>query len=432
MSEIDAWSSHHYHRMLGVNLPIAGSTELEFWNPERIQEEKEEFIQALSDTVIAQEYIYVECVFRTDPEYPVYKRGQKQYALTFIEVEDDIREEGLNFFSKYPLASLHEGIFLNFSHAEIYTSAFIPPMEQLEDAPNTVRQTGRTAPTRRRSQLNTVRTTGTHQMLEYHVHNPLHHIKPKKVRIDGFRVGVEEKSGPYSWQITTPIKGFYEIKMAGYHPQAELLDIIYAAIIINFLDSEAFESEFLIEIFHILHGAAGRLYLLMEQNKGLRAIIQAFSATQDTSLMREQISVFKEAVKSLFQNNLQERSGEQIVLGRVIVGKLEETLLLLSNDRFTSWRQIQEVQKTLKNINWYCLTLLIQLAEDSLQWCPIFTQLINTVRQTFSDDVLRPVTKIRAVRPKPKGQVKPTIYVHYSYVGRFTSIQVWKMLVSLS
>lgn len=31
-------------------------------------------------------------------------------------------------------------------------------------------------------------------------------------------------------------RGFYEIKMAGYHPQAELLDIIYAAIIINFLD----------------------------------------------------------------------------------------------------------------------------------------------------------------------------------------------------
>ena len=42
--------------------------------------------------------------------------------------------------------------------------------------------------------------------VQKHVHNRLEHIKPRKVKIDGFRLGDEIHTGPYAWQITTPIK----------------------------------------------------------------------------------------------------------------------------------------------------------------------------------------------------------------------------------
>lgn len=39
-----------------------------------------------------------------------------------------------------------------------------------------------------------------------HVYNRGSHVMPRKVRIDGFRIGDENSYGPYAWQITTPIK----------------------------------------------------------------------------------------------------------------------------------------------------------------------------------------------------------------------------------
>jgi hypothetical protein len=53
-----------------------------------------------------------------------------------------------------------------------------------------------------------------HQV-QQHVHNRLEHVKPRKVKIDGFRFGDEKSTGPFAWQITTPVKyvlnGYYFI-----------------------------------------------------------------------------------------------------------------------------------------------------------------------------------------------------------------------------
>ena len=42
--------------------------------------------------------------------------------------------------------------------------------------------------------------------IQQHVYDRMEHIKPQKVRIDGFRIGDESSYGPFAWQITTPIK----------------------------------------------------------------------------------------------------------------------------------------------------------------------------------------------------------------------------------
>lgn len=39
-----------------------------------------------------------------------------------------------------------------------------------------------------------------------HVHQRLGYVKPRKVKIDGFRFGDERSTGPFAWQITTPVK----------------------------------------------------------------------------------------------------------------------------------------------------------------------------------------------------------------------------------
>lgn len=42
--------------------------------------------------------------------------------------------------------------------------------------------------------------------VKQHVHDRLEHVRPRKVKIDGFRFGDERSTGPFAWQITTPIK----------------------------------------------------------------------------------------------------------------------------------------------------------------------------------------------------------------------------------
>ena len=39
-----------------------------------------------------------------------------------------------------------------------------------------------------------------------HVHQRLQHHRPRRAKIDGFRFGEDPGSGPFAWQITSPIK----------------------------------------------------------------------------------------------------------------------------------------------------------------------------------------------------------------------------------
>ena len=97
------------------------------------------------------------------------------------------------------------------------------------------------------------------------------------MKIDGFKYGDETNTGPYAWQVTSPIKAVYQRKIAGYWKEAELFDIVYCVLILVLIDRESFDEDILIEIYRLLHGTAGRMHVLMEYNKALRATIQAIA-----------------------------------------------------------------------------------------------------------------------------------------------------------
>lgn len=55
------------------------------------------------------------------------------YESSAVRVQNKILScFSLSNFAEYPMASLHEGLFLNQTHAESYVSMFTPQLDMLE------------------------------------------------------------------------------------------------------------------------------------------------------------------------------------------------------------------------------------------------------------------------------------------------------------
>ncbi|XP_053375797.1 uncharacterized protein LOC123534926 isoform X2 [Mercenaria mercenaria] len=423
MKEIDDMFNSEHHFLLGVNVPSMSLTNPDmwvkhYWEPEKIQSEKETFLQKISDAVIGNRYIFVECIFLLNPSYPSYIRGEKQYGLNFVEVVDEMREEGLASFCEYPMASLHEGVFFERSQAEAYISIFQTQMDDFETAD--AYEAGEGAPPRspglaslgqgsqaqltsRQSRAATAQSMNrrfsvsqqqdAHQV-QQHVHRRLEHVKPRKVKIDGFRFGDEKSTGPFAWQITTPIKSNYQKKIASYWRDVELFEILYCIIILVIMDRESYDDEILVEAYRLYHSTSGHLHHLMEHNKGLRAVIQAVANTADYPVIRTLLQQYNEAVQKLFLNPLLERSQDHMTIGKSISAKVDD--MIYSPDmEFASATHLQFTLRGLKNINLYLIPLMMELAEDSRSQCPEVAKLIRMMEDTFPEEDPRPPTRYK-------------------------------------
>ncbi|XP_048252459.1 uncharacterized protein LOC124151887 [Haliotis rufescens] len=419
MKDIDAMYNHPYHKLLGVNIPILVDEDKnewiqEFWDPSRVQEEKAEFLQNLSDAVIGNKLIYVECVLKLDPGMSTYVRGQKQYGLNFIEVVDEIREEGLMCFSEFPMASLHEGVFLNQSQAEAYITIFSPQLDSV-DIQNTKIQSARPGSkvTRRTGQATTQLETDR-QSIHIHVHGRLEHFRPRKIRIDGFRLGEDPGFGPFAWQIVTPFKAQLQKNISRYHPHGELFDSLYNIIILVLTDRISYDKDLLPEVYCILHGTPGRLHQLMEHNKAVRGLIRGFAGSDNVHFIRLLLAEYKRDVEEMLANSLQERTSDLTTAGQAMAGQVED--LLSSDDfEFGSTSHLQQVVETFRNMDNYCMTLLIQAVEDAMFWCPKLQALIKKMKETFPEEARRPVTRIRERDSKQKSGVwssDAAVYTH--------------------
>ncbi|XP_050409076.2 uncharacterized protein LOC126824019 [Patella vulgata] len=399
MKDIDSMYRDPNHRILGVNVPVRigeGTREdwsQAFWDPAGIQEDKGTFLQSVSDAVIGNKYIYVECVFRLDPNQLSYVRGQKQYALNFIEVIDSIQEQGLSSFSEFPMSSLHEGLFLNQAHAEHYFSVFTPQTEEA-DIQNihigSARGATRQSSTRRQSSAMGAGVSG----LQNHVYEQLERYKPKKIRIDGFKLGDDPGSGPFAWQIVSPLKSHFQRRIAKQSPTAELFETVYSALILILMDRSSYSPSILFEIYRLLHGTPGRLHLIMEENKSIRALLRGFANTDDIYIIRYFLARYKCDIEELLSSSLQERSNDIVTVGQVLTAQIDD-LLAPDDFHFGSATHIMKIVGTLRNMNSYCQTLSIQLAEDCLKWCPKLVELIEKMQTTFPNDMQRPQTKLR-------------------------------------
>lgn len=422
MKDVDDLYISEHHYLLRVSIPTANATNPEiwaneYWEPDKIQAEKETFLQKVCDAVIGNKYVFVECIFLLDPGYPSYVRGEKQYGFNFIKVVDDMREDGLSSFCEYPMATLHEGVFFDRAHAEAYLSLFQTQIEDFETADTFEAGAGAPpqspglaslgqgsqAPPNNLSHAATAHstnfrlsTTQEHNVnnVQQHVHDRLKHVKPRRVRIDGFRFGDKNSTGPFAWQITTPIKANYQRKIAGHWQNVELFEIIYSIIILVLMDRNAFDDDILVECYRLLHATAGSVHSLMEQNKGLRSILQVLSNTADYSVIKTLLQEYQGAVKKLFQNTLVERSHDQVIIGRCICDKVE-TMIQSPDMEFASGTHLHLVHRGLKSVNLYLLPLLMELAEDSLSLCPETSSLITKMAETFVEENPRPVTRYK-------------------------------------
>ncbi|KAK7483727.1 hypothetical protein BaRGS_00025048 [Batillaria attramentaria] len=404
MLDIDDMLENRTHILLGMNVPVDvgnDTWEQQFWEPERIHSEKAELLQYMSNAVAGSKYIVAECVFQVDPSQRSYMRGQKQYGLNFITVvEDSLKEEGLLSFAEFPMGALHEGVFFNRTHAEAYVNVYSPQTDYA-DLQNVKRASAR--PVRPTSKQVNDDTSMRRPAMIYdddrtlvhrHVHARLELLKPTKIRIDGFRIGEDTGFGPFAWQITSPIKSNLQARITGFHPQAQLFDIVYHAVLLALMDRSSFEPELLRELYHLCHSTAGRLHMLAEQNKALRALIRGFSERDETQLIRSNLMRYRDNIDELFAHSVQERSNELIMVGRAMVAEVNRLLAPTDRD-FSSMTHVDHIVATLRNIQNFSLPLMLELSEDCVHWCPQLQGLISKFHEIFPETVLRPQLRFK-------------------------------------
>lgn len=99
--EINEMYTSKRHQILGVDVFVSDGTgaggHQEFWEPDRISQEQEMFEKHLTDTVQGNKFIKIECVFLLDPHYPKYIRGQIQYGLNFVTIDEKKGEESCSW-----------------------------------------------------------------------------------------------------------------------------------------------------------------------------------------------------------------------------------------------------------------------------------------------------------------------------------------------
>ncbi|KAK2148606.1 hypothetical protein LSH36_489g01012 [Paralvinella palmiformis] len=205
-------------------------------------------------------------LFRMDPEGVHYMIGEKQYALSFIQVSITGEDEGLSYFSEFPLVTLHEGVFLRQSDAESYLATFTPKVDLTNvDAES---QSGKKRKSKQKK-------------------------KPiAKVRLDGFVLGDRSGYTPEAREITAPIMSSWQRMIARLDPQTELFDIIHNLVLLIQMDRNAYDDRLMIEIYRILHGTAARVHTLMQLNQTIRKIIYKIQELNQEKVSELVINLF--------------------------------------------------------------------------------------------------------------------------------------------
>ncbi|XP_059149138.1 uncharacterized protein LOC131936245 isoform X2 [Physella acuta] len=395
--DIDRLGDSNHHILIGLNVPVQTENVwlLEFWDPETIQKHKGELMQKICDAVIESKYIIAECVFRLDPLTDTYIQGQKQYTLSFVAVNNELKEEGLSNFAEFPMASLHEGLFLNQTHAESYISMFTSQLDMLELS-NIRRTSARPAvgqPGLAARQYSAVAEDDYHY-IHRHVHQRLQQHKPRKAQIDGFRLRDDPGSGAFSWQITSPIKSNLQKRIVAFDPWAQLFDIVYHLILLILMERKTTDMPLLIELYKLCHGTAGKLHMLGEKNKAVRALIRGFMNRSDTQRVRKFLLEYKHEIDELLAASLHERSSDLKAVGRRMSAEVSQ-LLEVTDEELGLASHLNMIVITLRDQQSFMTTTLMRLSEDALFWCPNVKKQIEDLHISFPEAIPRPGSHTR-------------------------------------
>ncbi|CAG5123721.1 unnamed protein product, partial [Candidula unifasciata] len=411
------------HILIGLNVPVlttAAEKEdvwlLEFWDNQAIENHKDELMQKMSDATLGNKYILAECVFQLDPLKQVFVQGQKQYTLNFVEVIDGVKEESLSNFAEFPMASLHEGVFLHQLHAERYLAMFNPQLDMVDNA-NVHRASAKPAAnlpgdaSRKSSSV----PEEDYLYIHRHVHQRLQKHNPRKARIDGFQLSDDPGSGPFAWQITGPIRSNLQKRIVGFHPWAQLFDIVYHMILLVLMERKTSDTPLLIELYKLCHSTAGRLHMLGERNKAVRALIRGFMNRMDAYRIRQFMIEYKDDIDSLLALSVHERSADLLAVGQVLSAQVT-SVLDVSDSQLTTSSHLNMMVLLLRDQFHFLLATLMRISEDVFNWCPLLKEQIDKLHASFPESIPRPASNTRDPQAAgPRDLIPKTTYIKHGF-----------------
>ncbi|KAH9515088.1 hypothetical protein Btru_019168 [Bulinus truncatus] len=320
----------------------------------------------------------------------------------------------LSNFAEFPMASLHEGVFLNQTHAESYISLFSSQLNMIDYA--NVRQASAQPKQSSQSIMNRKLLTMVEDDYHYihrHVHQRLQHEKPRRALIDGFRLGDDPGSGAFAWQITSPIKSNLQKRIVNFDVWAQLFDIAYHLILLVLMERKTTDMSLLIELYKLCNGTAGRLHMLGEKNKAVRALIRGFMNRPDGHKVRQFLQEYKNEIDELLAMSLHERSSDLRAVGKALSSQVAE-LMDVSDQQLGSASHLSLTMLAFRDQQNYILTTLMRISEDCLYWCPLIKAQIEELHKRFPDAVPKQTSYTRdPISAGPRDSIaKETVMKH--------------------
>ncbi|KAI8507211.1 hypothetical protein Bbelb_145910 [Branchiostoma belcheri] len=337
VNDVNNMDNQNTHVYFGVSVPtkdeeFPGLWDNVFWDQEMVLNNQADFWHAISEATINNKMATFEGVFRVDPFSDTFRRGQKQYELHFIEVSEKDKTERLVSFAEFPLGTLHEGVFLQKSHAEAYLNIFMPRHEVMDKD------------------------------------QPPPSMQPR-------------------------YKEHIQRKIASMHPEAEVFDVAYNSILLILMDRNAYQESALIQIYRLLRSTAARLSSIMEHNNVIRSLVAKYEGVLQSHFVQGEFKKYKDALLSLLDSSLLERSSD---LNSAYIDIKQRFTGVIGSDDAVDPHSIplnKKMLSILRSINQYCSCIQLQLIEDSLIHAPILEEIMQMMYLTFPEEMPRPQTR---------------------------------------
>ncbi|KAK3754476.1 hypothetical protein QZH41_018992, partial [Actinostola sp. cb2023] len=312
--------------------------------------------------------------------------------------------------SSMPYRSAYEGVFESHSSFVNYL-AWFENVQRPENTPEFREPTAST--TKSESRHSKKQNTNPPSV------NPSMYV-PSSTRADlgGFVSGTTDSSvyqddGPYADNIQENIRKFLSYKISSLPREENLFAMLHYVILLLLLDIDSEEAQDgLVEAARLLQSTLYNIHSLMNENSLLQGLVHWFSSIEsnDAYVVQTFYIQFREHLKDLLCNDLQERSSEFTVAGCALLDILDAithspssrasqskelvTLPLstqvrtnafgtfLPNDRHqgTVFSLCFQVIKELQLINRYCTTIMLGLVDDTLNFCPTLRTMIFIIK----------------------------------------------------
>ncbi|KAK2185352.1 hypothetical protein NP493_239g03014 [Ridgeia piscesae] len=253
------------HIFLGLTVPVKDPHEKEKWQQhiypvEMLQNQKPESWEAIYDAMVKHQKISAECLFRLSEGGDIYRRGQKQYCLNFVEIDEKTgTEKGFQFFSDFPFATLYEGIFLQRSYAEAYVNTFLKRLNFFEDAGNF------------EENLTDARHLDVNCTITF---------------VIDFRENCQKM-------------------VASFHSPSQIFEIVPYALTLITADRKSYPDSLTTDLYKMLHSTAADLHHLMQQNRTIQEVIQHLLGvrTRSSSVVNKLFKQYRNSIVELFSRD---------------------------------------------------------------------------------------------------------------------------------